>query len=147
MIKDSSGANRAYGIYRGTVVDNRDPLSKNRLRVKVPQLFGTNTLDWAWPREDASTRVAPPVVGQGVLVMFEGGDVAFPIWVGTFGKIDSAQIQGNLTPVTGALPSYPYFVTKTTVDGNTEIDIIASLIAMANKLHEIDVRPDIDPTP
>jgi hypothetical protein len=145
MIKDSSGANRAYAIYRGTVVDNRDPKKSRRLKLKVPQLFGSAVLDWAWPREDAATRTDVPAIGQGVWVMFEGGDVSFPVWVGTFGTLPAASKQGLLKEVTGALPSYPYFVTHTTADGHTEVDILATLIALANKVHEIDVRPDIDP--
>jgi hypothetical protein len=38
-----------YGLYRGVCVDNADPLEKNRIKVKVPQILGQEVSDWAWP--------------------------------------------------------------------------------------------------
>ena len=40
---------RFYGIYRGICIDRRDPLNKNRIKVKVPQVLGEEITDWAWP--------------------------------------------------------------------------------------------------
>lgn len=38
-----------HGIYRGIVVDTFDPESLGRVKVQVPQLFGTEPTDWAYP--------------------------------------------------------------------------------------------------
>ena len=39
---------RFYGIYRGIVVDSRDPENKGRIKVKVPQILGTAVTGWCW---------------------------------------------------------------------------------------------------
>lgn len=76
---------RFYGVYRGKVADNRDPNNHGRLRVIVPQLFGNNSTNWAWPIAPTSNIVVgTPSIGDGVFVMFEGGDPAFPLWSGKF---------------------------------------------------------------
>ena len=79
MIIDEYGNRRFYGVYRGTVTHNRDPLKKNRLRFTVPQVLGNEVTDWAWGMNTNSASI-----GQGVWVMFEGGDPAYPIWIGKF---------------------------------------------------------------
>ncbi len=38
-----------YGMYRGVVVDNADPLDRGRVKVIVPQVSGEAVTDWAWP--------------------------------------------------------------------------------------------------
>lgn len=38
-----------FGLYRGIVVDNNDPLDVRRIKLKVPQVFGEEITDWAWP--------------------------------------------------------------------------------------------------
>ena len=43
-----------YGIYRGICLDVKDPISKSRIRVKVPQILGEQVTDWAWPCLPAS---------------------------------------------------------------------------------------------
>lgn len=48
MIEDK----RYFGIYSGTVVDNRDPLNISRVTLKIPQVLGDGDKaisDWAWP--------------------------------------------------------------------------------------------------
>lgn len=40
---------RYYGLYRGVCVDDKDPEKINRVTLKVPQLFGEEVTDWAWP--------------------------------------------------------------------------------------------------
>jgi hypothetical protein len=44
---DPLGRPRFFGIYRGIVADINDPLSKKRIRAKVPQVLGTETTGWA----------------------------------------------------------------------------------------------------
>ncbi len=82
MIKDYYGNSRFFGVYRGIVVDNQDPLNRGRLRVQVPQLFGTEVTGWAWARftPNVSSVVIP--LNSSVWVEFEGGDPSFPMWTG-----------------------------------------------------------------
>ena len=42
-------SNQFFGIYRAVCVDNADPIEKNRIKVKVPQILGEAISDWAWP--------------------------------------------------------------------------------------------------
>ena len=49
MLDLESHDKRFFGIYRGVVVDNNDPLGQNRLKIKVPQITGGSVTNWAWP--------------------------------------------------------------------------------------------------
>lgn len=132
----------ASGIYRGVVVAVNDPEDKGRVKLRVPQLLGKTATDWAWPKDVASVRLGPPKVGQGVWVMFEGGDLAFPVWVGTFGKLPTGQVVPSLSPLaegTSLSTAAPYIVTKT-VNGVTEVDLLATVISLANKVAELNTR-------
>lgn len=84
MITDSYGNRRFYGLYRGVVTANNDPMDKGRVRLQVPQVLGTTQTDWAWPQKTQGVTVVAPALNQGVWVMFEGGDPSFPIWTGVF---------------------------------------------------------------
>ena len=85
MITDEYGNRRFFGIYRGVVQDNADPLGKGRVKLRIPQVLFEAITDWAWAKDAHGVHVDPPVIGQGVWVQFEGGDPSFPVWVGTFG--------------------------------------------------------------
>jgi hypothetical protein len=85
MIKDVYGNARFYGVYRGVVYSSDDPLNLYRLQLKVPQILADQHTEWAWPVEKPGISTSIPSVGQGVWVMFEGGDPSYPIWTGTFG--------------------------------------------------------------
>ncbi len=79
---------RFYGKYRGLVSDNLDPLGRGRLKAQVPGLLGDVVTGWAMPcapyaGSDAGFFAIPPV-GAGVWIEFEAGDVARPIWSGTW---------------------------------------------------------------
>lgn len=89
MIKDVYGNARFYGVYRGIVYKSDDPLSLGRLQLKVPQILADQPTQWAWPVEQPEVVTKVPKDGQGVWVMFEGGDPSYPIWLGTFGKVVS----------------------------------------------------------
>lgn len=89
MIKDEFGNRRFFGVYRGQVVDDKDPADKRRLRLLVPQVLGDQVTGWAWEQE-AGLRTTLPSVGQGMWVQFEGGDPSFPVWVGSFGPMHSS---------------------------------------------------------
>ena len=111
MIKDSDGKIRFYGVYRGVVADTRDPLSKNRIRVQVPQVLSDQVTGWAWPISSPSnTQVVVPAVGDGVFIMFEGGDPSFPLWSGLFsGSVPPAAPDTVFTVLGGTLGTQPTF--------------------------------------
>jgi hypothetical protein len=76
--------NRLYGIYRAVVKTSKDP--KNLRRIKVQsQTTGIEVTDWVWP---VHSTAKPPSIGQGVFIMYQGGDPEFPLWIGEFGKTD-----------------------------------------------------------
>ena len=148
MIKDEFGNRRFFGIYRGKVVSTADPLRKNRLKLLVPQVLNQEPTGWVWPREDASTKTQVPAVGQGVWVMFEGGDPSHPIWMGTFGKVEGTGSHVLIKPAT-SIPSP--LVKAASSDGATNLDLVASLVALANavtaltsRVAALEARPDID---
>ena len=42
---------RYYSSYGGFVVDNNDPDYCGRLKLKVPEIYGDDIMDyWAWPK-------------------------------------------------------------------------------------------------
>ena len=81
---------RYYGKYQGQVVDNADPEGLGRLRVRVPAVFGPDVVTgWAMPCVPYGGAAGQgfffiPEVEAGIWVEFEGGDVSYPVWVGTF---------------------------------------------------------------
>jgi uncharacterized protein involved in type VI secretion and phage assembly len=81
-------AGKYVGKYRGTVVDNIDPLQTGRLSVQVPDVSNILTSTWAMPSAQCagtgSGFFAVPPVGANVWVEFEQGDSDYPIWSGCF---------------------------------------------------------------
>jgi uncharacterized protein involved in type VI secretion and phage assembly len=77
---------RYYGKYRGTVLNNIDPLQTGRLLVQVPDVFGLGTSSWAQACVPLAGKQMGawflPVSGAGVWVEFEKGDPDYPIWSG-----------------------------------------------------------------
>jgi uncharacterized protein involved in type VI secretion and phage assembly len=84
----SDGAARFYGKYRGTVVNNVDPLQIGRIQVAVPDVNTAIPGTWAMPcMPIAGMQMGAylvPQIGAGVWVEFEQGDPDYPIWVGGF---------------------------------------------------------------
>ena len=80
---------RYFGKYRGQVTDNNDPDNFGRVRASVPRLLGDEKTGWALPafiyggtREQGLFAI--PDIGAGVWIEFEGGDLSYPIWSGTW---------------------------------------------------------------
>jgi hypothetical protein len=77
---------RAYGKYRGVVVDNRDPSNLGRIRAVVPEVFGEEETGWALPcapyAGEGVGAYLVPSPGAQVWIEFEAGDPARPIWSG-----------------------------------------------------------------
>lgn len=84
-----------FGKYRGTVVNNIDPLSIGRLLVEVPDVLSLAPSSWALPCVPLAGPTGPPMgvymvppIGAGVWVEFEKGDPEYPLWVGCrFGTV------------------------------------------------------------
>jgi uncharacterized protein involved in type VI secretion and phage assembly len=77
-----------FGKYRGTVINNIDPMQIGRIQVMVPDLAGFVPGTWAMPCVPVAginTGVfTVPMIGSGVWVEFERGDADYPIWVGGY---------------------------------------------------------------
>jgi uncharacterized protein involved in type VI secretion and phage assembly len=100
---------RYYGKYRGQVTDNDDRDNLGRIKAKVPRLLGDEETGWAlpaFPYGGASEQglFAVPDTGAGVWIEFEGGDLSYPIWSGTW-------YTSNAIPES-AQPSKKVFKTK-----------------------------------
>ncbi|TVR78091.1 MAG: baseplate assembly protein [Rhodospirillales bacterium] len=76
------------GKYRGTVVNNIDPMQLGRIQVIVPDVSNVMLSSWAMPCVPVAGlqmgQFAVPPIGAGVWVEFERGDPDYPIWVGCF---------------------------------------------------------------
>ncbi len=74
-----------YGKYRGTVVNNVDPMNIGRLMVQVTDVSLLPST-WAMPCFPFSGKQMGawtiPQIGAGVWVEFEQGDPDYPIWSG-----------------------------------------------------------------
>jgi len=85
---DVSKKTKFYGKYRGTVINNIDPLQIGRIQVMVPDVSNLVPTSWAMPcvpiagKQEGTFFV--PQIGAGVWVEFEQGDPDYPIWVGGF---------------------------------------------------------------
>ncbi len=107
-----------YGKYRGTVIDNIDPLQRGRLRLQVPDVFGDKASTWA----EACVPLAGPAGIQmgvylvppkdtGVWVEFERGDRDYPVWVGC---IWAGEDSSSLPPQSKqGVPASPSIVMQT----------------------------------
>lgn len=78
-----------YGKYRGFVVENKDPEKRGRLRLLVPSVLGTEETAWALPclpfgGAAGHGLFTVPENDAQVWVEFEEGELAQPIWTGTF---------------------------------------------------------------
>jgi uncharacterized protein involved in type VI secretion and phage assembly len=96
---------RFLGKYRATVHDNVDPYGLGRIKAIVPAVTGPDQPStWALPCLPAAGAnmglFTLPQKGAGVWIEYEGGDPAYPIWVGGY------WIQGevpNLVPTQARL--------------------------------------------
>ena len=83
-----TSSTRYWGKYRGTVLNNVDPLQIGRIQALVPDVSGIAPTSWAMPCLPYgginAGMFAVPLPGSGVWIEFEQGDPDYPIWVGTF---------------------------------------------------------------
>jgi Type VI secretion system/phage-baseplate injector OB domain len=77
---------RFYGKYRGLVLINVDPQNQGRLKAVVPEVLGTMPSNWCLPCTPYAGTLAGffniPMIGSGVWIEFEAGDVNRPVWTG-----------------------------------------------------------------
>lgn len=93
---------RFYGKYRGLVLNNQDPLSLGRLQAMVPEVLGEVPSGWALPcapyAGTGAGLFAIPMIGAGVWIEFEAGDVSRPIWVGSWWATGEVPMDEKGTP-------------------------------------------------
>lgn len=105
---------RFFGKYRGTVLNNIDPLNIGRLLVQAPDVTSLALTTWALPCLPFTGRQMGawliPQVGAGVWVEFEQGDTDYPIWSGCWfgsaGEVPALALAG--------VPASPNVVLQTT---------------------------------
>jgi uncharacterized protein involved in type VI secretion and phage assembly len=77
-----------FGKYRGTVINNVDPEQRGRIQCMVPDVSGFALTSWALPALPIGGLLmglfSVPVIGSGVWVEFEQGNIDYPIWVGVY---------------------------------------------------------------
>ena len=114
-------AQRYYGKYRGTVLNNVDPMQIGRLLVQVPDVTGLTPSSWAMPCFPITGKQMGayliPQMGTGVWVEFEQGDPDHPIWSGCwFGsaaEVPALALAGN--------PASPNVVLQTSLQNSIVI--------------------------
>jgi uncharacterized protein involved in type VI secretion and phage assembly len=98
-----SECEKFYGKYRGTVVNNIDPMQIGRIQVLVPDVSGLLPSSWAMPCMPIAGKqmgaFVVPQIGAGVWVEFEHGDPDYPIWVGGYwgiaAEVPALALTGN----------------------------------------------------
>ncbi|MBO0654496.1 baseplate assembly protein [Streptomyces triculaminicus] len=104
---------RYFGKYRGTVVNDIDPLRTGRLLVQVPDVTGPGPSTWAMPCFPATGAQHGtwmlPTRGAGVWVEYEQGDSHYPIWAGCwYGSVAEVPAMALAAP-----PGVPHVVLQT----------------------------------
>ena len=77
-----------FGKYRGTVINNVDPMQMGRIMAQVPDVSNVIPSTWAMPCVPfagiQSGHFVVPAIGSGVWIEFEHGDADYPIWTGGY---------------------------------------------------------------
>lgn len=110
--------NRLHGLFRGVVEDNFDPERRGRVRVRVPEVDGTeksmeaDELRWAEPIHsyggiNDSGSLIIPTIGATVWILYEQEDPQYPTYFGAWYKtpVKQRELNTHTTPIT--LLTYP----------------------------------------
>lgn len=116
---------RFFGIYRGTVTNNIDPLNIGRILVTVPDVGGLVPTTYAMPCVPIAGKqmgtFMVPQVGAGVWIQFEAGDPDRPVWSGGW--------WGNVAEVPAlalaGVPGDPNYVIQTTLQNAIVVSDLA----------------------
>jgi len=116
-----SDGEKFYGKYRGTVINNVDPMQLGRIQAMVPDVSGFVPTSWAMPcvpiaGKQMGTFVVPQV-GAGVWIEFEQGDPDYPVWVGGFWGI-AAEVPALAL---AGVPGNPNIVLQSTLQNSLVI--------------------------
>jgi uncharacterized protein involved in type VI secretion and phage assembly len=107
--------NKYFGVYRGTVVNNIDPLQTGRIMVIVPDVGSVIPSTWAMPCVPFAGKQAGafmvPQIGSGVFIQFEAGDPDRPVWMGGWWG-DAAEVPALAL---AGVPGDPNIVLQTTL--------------------------------
>jgi uncharacterized protein involved in type VI secretion and phage assembly len=114
-----------YGVYRGTVVNNIDPLQIGRIMATVPDVGGAIPTTWAMPCVPIAGKqmgtFMVPQIGSGVFVQFEAGDPDRPVWVGGWWG-DVAEVPALAL---AGVPGDPNIVIQTTLQNAIVVSDLA----------------------
>ncbi len=128
-----SDEKKFYGKYRGTVINNIDPLQLGRIQAMVPDVSGFIPTSWAMPCVPIAGKqmgtFMVPQIGAGVWIEFEQGDPDYPIWVGGFWGLFAEVPPAALIPP--AIPPGENIVLQTTLQHAVVISDAPPLPAMA----------------
>lgn len=99
----SNESQRFFGKYRGTVVNNIDPMQIGRIQATVPDVSSFMPSSWAMPCAPVGGLqmglFTVPPLGAGVWIEFEQGDPDYPIWVGGYwGEAAEVPALAHATP-------------------------------------------------
>jgi uncharacterized protein involved in type VI secretion and phage assembly len=104
-----------YGIYRGTVINNIDPMLLGRIMATVPDAGGIIPCTWATPCVPLAGKqmgtFMVPQIGSGVWIQFEAGDPDRPVWSGGWWGI-AAEVPALAL---AGVPGDPNIVIQTTL--------------------------------
>ena len=98
-----SDGEKYYGIYRGTVVNNIDPMQMGRINGdRAGRVAGVTPSTWASPcvpfAGNQMGAFMVPQIGAGVWIQFEAGDPDYPVWMGgrwgTSGEVPALALAG-----------------------------------------------------
>ena len=114
-------SDKYYGKYRGTVVNNIDPMQMARLQIIVPDVSNVIPTTWAMPCFPIAGKQMGayfiPQIGSGVWVEFEQGDPDYPVWVGCYygsaAEVPALALAGN--------PASPNIVLQTSLQNSVII--------------------------
>lgn len=109
-----SAPKQYFGKYRGTVINNVDPLQIGRIQAMVPDVSALLPTSWAMPCVPIAGKQMGaffvPQIGAGVWIEFEQGNPDFPIWVGGYWGI-VAEVPALAL---AGIPASPNIVLQTT---------------------------------
>jgi hypothetical protein len=134
-----------FGKYRGTVVNNIDPMQLGRVQVSVPAVLGDGRMSWAMPCTPyAGSGVgffALPPVGANVWVEFEAGDPDYPLCAGCFWGTGEVTIEVQ-PPVVGLPLKMTFDASGVKVEATTAtVTIAPGGIELTNNPSSVKVSP------
>jgi len=135
------------GMYRGVVVDNRDPIQMGRCRVRCYSLHGDEQVtpddqipfaNYITPEAGSdSGSFSPPDVGSKVWILFERGDPQLPLymggWISQLSAGETTPESGTATKVKGAANDLKQGATDSKANVTAMDSTGAGAVAVADK--------------